>query len=79
MQESRIEKLENALQPLGPPDEELLTIDVAYELTVVDPLTDERSQVPIPAKYDPDVPFHNVGDGTRRKMRLRYPLKETGD
>ena len=72
--ETRIEKAEDALQPGG---EQYITINIVYDETVVDPITDERRVVTLPAPYDPNVPYKDWGNGLH--VGTRYPLEDNVD
>jgi len=74
--DARIESLETDLRPESD-GREYLTIDFVSDKTVIDPLTDERRTVTLPATYDPNIPYEDWGNG--KWVRVRHPLEESAD
>jgi hypothetical protein len=77
--QDRIERLEQELRQSHGPESngmEYITIDVVYDRTVIDPKTEERRRVPVPATYDDAIPYQDWGDG--RMVRVRHPKENRG-
>jgi hypothetical protein len=71
----RIESLEADLRPKDD-GAEYITLNVQHMETILTP-DGGRHERNIPACYDENVPFTDLGNGQR--MRVRYPLEETAD
>lgn len=68
----RVSRLENSDLPGESP--EYVTINVRFVDTIVDPDTDQRREVEVPATYSDDVPFVEQSPG--RFFRVRWPVEE---
>lgn len=74
MDDARIESLETDLRPESD-GREYITFDFVNDETIIDPVTEERHRVTLPATYDPNVPYEDWGNG--KMVRVRHPLAES--
>jgi hypothetical protein len=72
MEQGRIKRIEDALQPIGPGGE-FITIDVCTVDTFIDE-AGEKHEVREPATYDENIEFRDLGNG--QFLRVRYPLED---
>jgi hypothetical protein len=68
--EKRVEQLEAKQEPQ---ESDEITIDVQHNETVVG-ANGEKYLVQVPATYDENAPFNDIGNGAR--LRVRYPVSE---